>query len=308
MRGVASQPGLMRAEFSVARDGTIAWRPGRAALAQVVVFDRRGAVVGSAGPPGPIETVFVSPTDDTRLLVAGQDRWLVEVGQSGRLALPGDIDWFNWSPDGAKVLGRRRDGRLVSRMADDAGGVDAMGQLPQGLSDPKVFSPDGKFLLARRPAGGGAAWARLTEIAETGAWTPLVASDEQHADLSFSPDGRFVLYDVFPGPGIYVQPFPGPGRRQIIDEKGRDPVWRGDGKEIVFVRDNAVWSVAVTGSAGASTFGAPQRLFEGVRRAPGSVFQSQGLAVSHDGSRFFLVQGVEQPDADVIHVMTAPQR
>src|SRR5437899_6498177 len=52
VRGVASQPGLMRADFSVAQDGTIAWRPGRAALAQVTVFDRKGSVIGAAGPPG----------------------------------------------------------------------------------------------------------------------------------------------------------------------------------------------------------------------------------------------------------------
>jgi hypothetical protein len=38
VRGVASQPGLARADFSVADNGTIAWRPGRAALAQVVAF------------------------------------------------------------------------------------------------------------------------------------------------------------------------------------------------------------------------------------------------------------------------------
>ena len=139
----------------------------------------------------------------------------------------------------------------------------------------------------------------------TDAWTPLVGSDEGHADLSFSPDGRFVLYDVFQG-GIYVQPFPGPGRRQLIDQGGIDPVWRGDGKEITFVGDNAVWSVAVNVSNGTSTFGPPQRLFEGVRRAPGAVAQSQGLAVSRDGSRFFIVQGVEQPETNVIHVMMPP--
>ena len=307
-RGVASQPGLMRAEFSVARDGTVAWRPGQAALAQVIVFDRRGAVIGAAGPPGPIESVFVSPTDNSRLLVMGRDRWLVDVGQAGRVALPGEVDWFNWSPDGARIMGSQRDGRLVSRLADGAGGIDSIGQLPQELSDPKMLSPDGKFLLARRPASGGAAWAPVPEIAAAAAWTPLVASDELHADLSFSPDGRFVLYDVFRGDGVYVQPFPGPGRRQLVDQKGIDAVWRGDGKEIVFTRDNAVWSVAVTTSGGSLVLGSPQRLFEGVRRAPGAVAQSQGLAVSRDGSRFFLVQGVEQPEADVIHVMTAPRR
>ncbi len=82
-----------------------------------------------------------------------------------------------------------------------------------------------------------------------------------------------------------------------------DPVWRGDGKEIFFVRDEAVWSVKVTGSADSPAFSAPEKLFAGVRRAPTAVFQSQGLSVSRDGSRFFIVQGVEQPDTNVIHIM-----
>jgi eukaryotic-like serine/threonine-protein kinase len=302
VRGVASQPGFMRADFSVARDGTVAWRPGRAALAQVTVFDRRGAVVGIAGPPGAIETVFVSPSDDSRLLVTGAEAWLVNVGQSARVALPRDTRWFNWSPDGARVLGLSDGSSVVARPADSISSIDQIGQLSQWSFQPKVLSPDGKFILGRLPHTGAARWARLSDLA-AGVWTPLVGSDELLQDFSFSPDGRFVLYASV---GIYVQPFPGPSRRQLIDERGIDPVWRGDGKEIVFVRDNTVWSVAVTSSAGTPTFGSPERLFEGVRRAPSAIGQSQGLAVSRDGSRFFLVQGVEQPDTNVIHIMTLP--
>jgi eukaryotic-like serine/threonine-protein kinase len=300
VRGVASQPGLMRADFSVAQDGTVAWRPGRAALAQVTVFDRKGSVISAAGPPGAVETVFVSPADDSRLLVIGAEEWLVNVGQSARVALPRDTQWFNWSPDGTRVLGLSGGSSVVARPADSISGIDQIGQQPQWSFQPKVISPDGKFILGRLPHTGAARWARLSDLA-AGVWTPLVGSEELLNDISFSPDGRYVLYS---GPGIYVQPFPGPGRRQLIDERGIDSVWRGDGKEIAFVRDNAVWSVAVTSSAGTPTFGSPERLFEGVRRAPSAVGQSQGLAVSRDGSRFFLVQGVEQPDTNVIHVMT----
>jgi hypothetical protein len=305
VKGVASQPGLMRADFSVAADGTIAWRPGHAALAQVTVFDRKGAVIGSAGPPGAIESVFVSPSDDSRLLVLGQDAELVDVGQSGRLGFPRDTQWFNWSPDGRRVFGVQGENRLVARPTDNIGASEQIGKLPPGFWNLRVLSPDGKSVIARLPPLGAAAWIHLSDMS-TGSWTPLVGSDEINADLSFSPDSRFVLYDAYPSGGIYVQPFPGPDRRQLIDQGGIDPVWRGDGKEIVFVRDNAVWSVAVNISAGTPTFGSPQRLFEGVRHAPTAVAQSQGLAVSRDGSRFFIVQGVEQPDTNVIHIMMPP--
>ncbi len=305
VKGVASQPALMRADFSVAGDGTVAWRPGHAALAQVTVFDRKGAVIASAGPPGAVDTVFVSPSDDSRLLVKGTDAWLVNVGQSGRIAFPRDTDWFNWSSDGTRVLGMLGGNRLMSRPADAIGNSEQIAQFAEDFWNLKAISPDGKFVLARIPPSGGAGWARVSDTPMS-AWTPLVGSDEQDADLSFSPDGRFVLYNAYPSGGIYVQPFPGPGRRQLIDQRGIDPVWRGDGKEIAFFRDNAVWSVAVNTSTGTPTFGSPERLFEGVRRAPAAVAQSQGLAVSRDGSRFFIVQGVEQPETNVIHIMTPP--
>lgn len=47
-------------------------------------------------------------------------------------------------------------------------------------------------------------------------------------------------------------------------------------------------------------------MFEGLRRAPAAVAQSQGLAVPRDGSRVFIVQSVEQPGTNVIHVMMPP--
>jgi hypothetical protein len=53
VEGVASQPGTVvsRADFSVAHDGRVAWRAGKAALAQITVLDRQGATVALSGPP-----------------------------------------------------------------------------------------------------------------------------------------------------------------------------------------------------------------------------------------------------------------
>jgi hypothetical protein len=303
VRGVASQPALARADFSVAANGTIAWRPGRAVLAQVMVFTRLGADAGVAGPAGAIGSVHVSPTDGSRLLVDADPAWLVTVGDAGRAVLPRDTDWGFWSADGQRVVGVRK-GSLVDRNADGGGTVESIGRIAAEAGAVWAISPDRQHVLGR--VAGRVAWARVTDMAVAGAWTPLADTDESQVDASFSPDGRFVLY--VSGRSIYVQPFPGPGRRQLIAQNGVDPVWRGDGKEIVFVEGGAVWSVAVS-SSGAPTMGIPQRLFGGVRPAPSTVAQSQSLAVSRDGSRFFLVQGVEQPEAHVIHVMTmGPQR
>jgi hypothetical protein len=297
VRGVASQPVLARADFSVADNGTIAWRPGRAGMAQATAFDRQGREAGVSGPAAAIDSVYVSLGDESRLLVTGEAAWLVRVGDAGRAALPADVDWEFWTADGRRVVGRRAD-TLVSRGAD-GGPVEPVGTIAAGVGRLWAISPDGKFALGR--VAGRTAWAAVTGMASPGSWAPLTDIDENQVDASFSPDGRFVLYAA--DTGIYVQPFPGPGRRQLVDKKGIDPVWRGDGKEIAYVQGDAVWSAAVSTSGGTLTLGTPQRLFAGLRRAPASVAQSQSLAVSRDGTRFYFVQGVEQPAGDLIHVM-----
>jgi len=301
VRGVGSQPALARADFSVAANGTIAWRPGRAAMAQVMAFSRSGANEGVAGPPGVIDSVYVSPADGSRLLVSADPSWLGTAGEPGRSLLPRDTDWSFWSSDGRRVVGVRQ-GSVVARGADGDGAVESIGRIPAEVRAFWAISADRQNALGR--VAGRVAWARVAEMAVARAWTAIADTDEGQVDASFSPDGRFVLY--VSDRSIYVQPFPGPGRRQLVAQAGIDPVWRGDGKEILFIQDAGVWSVAVSKGGDALTLGAPQRLFGGVRPAQSAVAQSQSLAVTHDGSRFFLVQGVEQPESNLIHVMTAP--
>ncbi len=302
--GVGSQPGLRRADFSVANNGTIAWRPGKAALAQLTILDRQGAAQGVVGPAGSLDSVYLSPADPSQLLATEDSSdSLLRVGDSGRAPLPRDAHWYEWTADG-RLLGRRND-TLVTRDADGRAPIEVIGKLPPEVHAVSALSPDGERAIGR--IGVRASWARVSELANLSAWTPLVEMEEQQVDVSFSPDGRFVLYQS--ENDVYVQPVAGPARRQLIAKDGRDPVWRGDGKEIAFIRPNdGVWSVAVSSSGGTSTFGAPTRLFGGIRRAANNVALSQSLAVSRDGSRFFVVQGVEQPESGVIHVRTAALR
>jgi len=295
VRGVASNVNLSRADFSIADNGTLAWRPGRAAEAQVTAFDRRGNQLGTSGPPGAMDIVSVSPADDSRLLTA-EPFWLLTAGETARGSLPAGVTWVGWEPGGQRLVGRR-DGALVARQV--AGGeLETIGAIAGAVSTFFAMSPDRTAVLGR--VAGRVAWARVRDMADAGAWTPIFDVDESQVDATFSPDGSFVLYTA--DGGVYVQPFPGPGRRQLIDASGRDPVWRGDGKEILYVREDAVWSVAVSRSAGDVTLGTPERLFSGLRLPPGYVAESQPLAVSRDGSRIYFLQGVPQPAGDVIHV------
>ena len=99
-----------------------------------------------------------------------------------------------------------------------------------------------------------------------------------------------------------MQQFPGPGLRKQLTSTGEYPTWRKDGKEIVYLDANRIWSLPVDTSSGEVRAGAPAPLFS---VGPVSrVMDVSPLAVSRDGSRFYFPQAVEQPDSDVIHVKT----
>ena len=124
----------------------------------------------------------------------------------------------------------------------------------------------------------------------------------------FSPDGRWIVYDErlsgvgdTRSGGIYVQPFPGPGLRKQVTTSGSYPTWRKDGREIVYVDGDRIWSVRVETTGGEMRTVTPESLFA-VRPAPGGVPDVSQLSVSRDGSRFYFPQALEQPDSDVIHV------
>ena len=134
---------------------------------------------------------------------------------------------------------------------------------------------------------------------------PVLQNDEWVWNTRFSPDGRWIVYQVavaWQQSGIYVQRFPGPGLRKQVTSSGEYPVWRKDGKEIVYLDGNRIWSLPVDTSSGEFNPGTPVPLFS-VRRV-GGVLDVSHLAISRDGSRIYFPQAVEQPDSDVIHIRT----
>lgn len=140
---------------------------------------------------------------------------------------------------------------------------------------------------------------------------PFVQADGVISDPRFSPDGRWVLYTRSSRPGLpddsgglFVQPFPGPGRRQFVAPPGYFSEWRRDGKEIVYFGQDGIMSVTVEETGHRTRFGPAQKLFSGLRVPAGSNASIRPLAISRDGSRIYFVQGVEQPDSNLIHIET----
>jgi WD40 repeat protein len=247
----------------------------------------------------------VSPHDGTRVLGigdGGNDSYMAEVGQDEKVAIAPNVYWYWWSPDGTLLYGER-DNALVARPVD-GGAETVIGKF--SWDSPAILmglSPDGRSLLLTCGNTGPLCVSTLADDGTFGQPVQITQSNDSHFDASFSPDGKSIVYAVY-GAGIYVQPFPGPGRRVEIAAKGEDPVWRSDGKEILYAEGlSAVMSVSVTGGSGAPAFGPPQKLFDGLRRPLSSVTRSRSLGVSSDGSSIFWAQGVEQPGEGLINVM-----
>jgi eukaryotic-like serine/threonine-protein kinase len=316
-QSVASSPAFHVAHFSVSRAGVVVWRPGTAGLSRVTIFDRQGREVGTAGSPTVVQTLRLSP-DETRLLIGfNATAWLLEPGRPGQQQLEhGSLDTL-WASDGSKLLeaipAGGKDISVVERPVTGEGAVRELAK-PPGMGRLEDISPDGKTLLLSRGALDTAVFSYGLDGVQKDP-KARVQTGETISHARFSPDGRWIVYTassagggaggVYSGGGTYVQPYPGPGLRQQLTSRGNYPVWRKDGREIVYLDEfqgqSYIWSVPVTAPGGEFRPGTPSPLFPA--RLPATTFGDLNfLAVSRDGSRFYIPQAVEQPESDVIHV------
>ena len=282
-------------------------------------LDRQGREIGTAGSPTVVQTLRLAP-DETRLLIGfNATAWLLEPGRPGQQQLEqGSLDTL-WSSDGSKFLDAVRSGATghprcgTSRDWRRGGSRSWRSRLDMGrLED---ISPDGKTLLLSRGALDTAVFSLVLDGVQKEP-KAVVQTGETISHARFSPDGRWIVYTasalgggpggIYSGGGIYVQPYPGPGLRKQVTSRGNYPVWRKDGREIVYLDEFQRPELHLVGSlwpllAGKSRPGTPSPLFPA--RLPATTFGDLNfLAVSRDGSRFYIPQAVEQPASDVIHV------
>jgi hypothetical protein len=282
----------------------VAWRPGRAALAQVTIFDRRGTPIGTAGPFSTTGALKLSSDEQHVLLAERTGRaWLLEPNQAGRLDVGQGHLSMLWSPDASGFL-VPQGSRVVARPVTGANEGRELVRVPD-LVRLEDVSADGRLVLFRKSS-----WSDLFSVRLDGRPEDRVPKTVQTGKLisnvRFSPDERWIVYQG-DGPGqevgVYVQPFPGPALPKQIASSGESPVWGKDGREIVYLDQDRIWSVPTDTSGGQLRAGTPTAMFsvrsmEGGRRVRGI---SQ-LAVSRDGLRIYYQQPVEQPDSDVIHI------
>jgi eukaryotic-like serine/threonine-protein kinase len=324
-RGVGLDSGA--AQVAVSAAGTLAYLTGgvyRPADRVLLSVDRRGTQAVLPLAPRAYATLRLSPDGGTiALSTFGSEReiWLYarDNGMASRLAIPGRNAFPVWTPDGSRITyaaGGRGPDALYWVRSDGLGPPELLVESDRSLV-PAVWTPDGRRLLYYQMAGvteGPPGVHGVFDIATSHPPEIVITADStRRGGYDVSPNGRWLAYQSpgHEGTDVYVQAYP-EGRRYLVAVNGLSPIWRADGREIVYLspldpsvelgtHELRLMAVPVA-SEPTFTFGTPRELFRGhfeIDRPPRS------YDVTPDGRQFFFIQARERaPDVvTTIHVV-----
>ncbi len=278
-------------------------------------FDRTGRELDSPGAPGEYGGLRLSP-DGQRCAMEVRDRrtgtidiWILDLGRgiASRLTSEGEInDCPSWAPDGGSVVytsNRKGHWDLYSRAL--ASGVET----PVWQSDedkiPTDWSADDRFILFNQGSSQSRTREDLWFLSRaTGRAEPFLVTAFNEREGRLSPDGRWIAYasDESGAFEVYVSTFPRWGsRRQVSAAGGSQPVWRRDGKELLYLgADNRLMTVP-TRLGGSLEVGVPKALFDS--RLAASSSDIPLFDVSSDGTRLLLSLREDEGRSTPLHVV-----
>jgi Tol biopolymer transport system component len=199
-----------------------------------------------------------------------------------------------WQSDGQAVIFSAilRDVPHIYRMKSDGTGTPETLLQSDGITEsPWSACRDDRYLAYTRGLA--------SDYPKTSVWIlslmgdrqpfPLVQSQFTDSDPAFSPDCKWVAYrsNESGQREIYLTHFPDATRRFPVSTKGgRNPHWRGDGKELFYFspEHQNMMAVSVEEKGQEITLGAPHALFSIPSGQPlGNLYD-----VTSDGQRFLL--------------------
>jgi len=146
-----------------------------------------------------------------------------------------------WSPDGLRLAyasGTLKERRL-SIAAADGTGVSQELPCPGAYCEPTDWSRDGRFLIVNtRPTMTGAADVWNVPLEPGGSPRAILSGPFPEYDARISPDGQWLVYvsEETGRPVVSVRAMSGPPSRLVVSsDGGSQPVWRRDGREILYV-------------------------------------------------------------------------
>jgi serine/threonine-protein kinase len=322
------------AYFAVAAEaGSLVYLPAGTAVTDRALLrvDRDGRAAPLVDARLGYEDPAFSP-DGRRLAVtitsdAGSDIWIIDLDRGTRIRFTtgGSSAFPVWSLDGSRLAFQTTapgPWNLYWKPIDGSGEAQPLlhastepatswpttastllpGTLPtlSGANPqfPMSWAPDRSALAfhERKPNGERDIWV----VAPEGDPTPFLMTPFDERSPRFSPDGKWLAY-VSNESGrdeVYVQPFPGPGRKWLIStDGGVDPIWSRDGREL-FYRQGEQMMIVVIGSTADFSADRPRRLFE-IRFDAG--VNGPNYDVSPDGKWFVMPRSERGPAPGALH-------
>jgi Tol biopolymer transport system component len=287
----------LAADYDVSDTGTLVYVAGDASRRRIVWMDATGTMTDLPFPAAAYSEPTLAP-DGSRIAVtlaqgASRDLWVgdVERGTLSRVSADGDAVYSLWSPDSKEVFLTSSAGGQYNVFSIRADGSEGMKRVTRSVNPqrPTSISMDGRRLLFNEqdPSSGLDIW--VTPIGGDGKPAPLIKTAANEGSGIFSPDGRWVAYESDESGRfeLYVQPFPGPGeKRQVSIDGARGFAWAPDGRHLLYVDGEHMWSVLFE-STDRARIGTRRSLFP--VQFPTAPDLLQEFVVGPDG-RFLLLQ------------------
>lgn len=300
--------------LSFSDNSILASWPGRDLTSQPVRMNRSGEIVKRIGAAGNIFDFSLSP-DNEKIAACVVDPdtlctdiWIEDLvrGSRSRLTVhPRNEITPVWAPDSDRLVFSSDRSGLSQLYLTSVNAMRNEKQITQseGWKYPYTWSPDGAYLLydvSKRSQFD--IWALNME--KQSKEFPFVETEFGELDASFSPDSKWVVYssDESGNAEIFIQGFPPPGKKfQVSVAGGSRPVWRSDGKEILFLSPNEeLMSAEITFDNQTPQAGIPRPLF---RFPAGALKSGSGYSVLADGSGVIVNLLVNPQSNPPLHVV-----
>jgi len=258
-------------QFAIARDGTLIYAPGSdAGISQFVWLTPPAKLDTLPFPRAKYGSFDLSP-DGKQIFVRIQspsgrgELWVFDLDRRAqtRINTQGTPLYSpRWWPDGKHILFSEfmPGGGLSSPVVRQSAGSFSRRDTLLTAATEVVPSPDGSSLAVTGRPNQPGLWLIPTE---GNSRRPIQLLSSQVNFMSFSPDGRWIVYGVPDPAGVYISSTENPDERHSISTNGgEEPRWSRRGDQIIYRNRQQWFAVDVTTRSGFHA-SQPRLLFSG---------------------------------------------